>query len=64
MSAIVGILSWCPLIPVKALQLIRKSGTRRFHIRVPDFKSVVVNWLISGYPFISSSNCRQSDMSN
>ena len=35
---LVWLLSWYPLIPVKSLQLIWRSGTRRFHLRVPDLQ--------------------------
>ena len=33
-----GLLSWCPVFWVKSLQFIWRSGTRRFHLRVPDLQ--------------------------
>ena len=41
------LLSWCPIFKVKSLQLIWRSGTRRFHLRVPDLRMscrVLTTW--------------------
>ena len=46
--SLLGLLSWYPLILVKALQLIWRSGTCRF--RYPNFKWVEVTWLWDRVP--------------
>ena len=45
---LLGILSWYPLCHVKSLQLISRSGTRRFYLRVPDLEmrcSSLTEWV-------------------
>ena len=44
-SAITGVTLFVPCNVVKSLQLIQRSGTRRFHLRVPDLQiSCTVTW--------------------
>ena len=60
---VLGQITWYPLTLVKSLHLIWRSGTRRFHLRVPDLQMSCSDLIrLSVCQLNSPNNSHQGDM--
>ena len=70
LAAIAGVTILVPYYVVKSLQLIWRSGTRRFHLWVPDLQMncsdlaewLAITWTID-YQFNDAYMCHQASVS-